>query len=148
MWQLLILVLAPAMGGCLSGLWEASMIQGRIRQQDRSELPHLVLAAVRVSTAILLILLVWHKHPDPVLLLKSAVIMAGIFAPIHRLVLNWSRIHRYGHRIEWHHMGRNFYDRLTAWIPWPAVRIVALSIVELGIAVTTCFTIHTTNPSP
>ena len=104
-WKLLLLAIAAVTGAILTAKYEAS------QYALQRKLSHVLLTIVRVAFGLLLIRMVlipetWWHYLFPLLLL------AGIFAPSHRILLWWFRTHRYKQRIPFVHLGKGWYDSL------------------------------------
>jgi hypothetical protein len=127
-WKLLLLAIATVTGAMLTAKYEAS------QYALQRKLSHVLLTIVRVAFGLLLTRMVlipeglWY-YLFPLLLL------AGIFAPSHRILLWWFRTHRYKQRIKWYYLGEGWYDSLTSWAKdWPRTRFTILCLIELTAA--------------
>ena len=127
-WQLTILVLASLTGGVLFAWKEAALI---VADKDLNKV---LLTVFRVMLATLVLTPFLPRPVEIPTLVMSLVMMAGFWAPTHRLVLNARRI-ALGHRIEVTHLGTGFYDNLlTPMIRETSSRFVAMCLLELLVA--------------
>ena len=96
------IIIIAAAGAIISGILESEWIKARIAEGDKRELPHGILALVRLGVGIIVVGMFaaswWTLIP-----------MALAFAPLHRATLNLRR----GKGLFYLGMG-NVYD--TAWI--------------------------------
>lgn len=127
-WQLTILVLASLTGGVLFAWKEAALIVAN------KDLNHVLLTVFRVMLATLVLTPFLPRPVEIPTLVMSLVMMAGFWAPTHRLLLNERRI-SLGHRIPWYHLNTGFWDNLLSMlIPAMKYRFMAMCVIELVIA--------------
>ena len=106
-WKLLLLAALTIAGAMATAKYEAS------QYALQRKLSHVLLTLMRVAFGLLLIRTVltpetlWH-------FLFPLLLLAGIFAPSHRVSLWWFRTHRYKQRIPFVHLGKGWYD--TLWM--------------------------------
>lgn len=106
-WKLLLLAALTIAGAMATAKYEAS------QYALQRKLSHVLLTLMRVMFGLMIIRLVltpetlWH-------FLFPLLLLAGIFAPSHRISLWWFRTHRYKQRIPFVHLGKGWYD--TLWM--------------------------------
>lgn len=128
--QLLLLATLTLMGVWVSAKWEAR------EMSLQRKIHHWLLMLVRFLVAILLIRLI-AQPPDLLEYLPPLVMAAGLFGPTHRLLLWYTRTHKYprqNRNIPWHHLSMRGYDLIVYWIPNPKTRFTCLTLIELLVA--------------
>lgn len=127
-WHLTILVVTSAIGAWLFAWKEGAMIVAG------KDLNHFLLTVFRFMLAMLVLTPLLPRPVEIPTLVMCLLMMMGVFAPAHRMMLNARRMDL-GHRIEWCHLGKGPYDSLTSFLtPWPKTRFLALCWIELLIA--------------
>ena len=129
--QLLLLILLTLLGAWRSAKWEAR------EMSLQRKIHHWLLVMVRASAALLLIRLILNP-PDLLEYLPPLVMCAGVFGPLHRILLWWYRVNHYprqNRNLQWHHLSMRGYDLIVAWIPGPKTRYGILTGTEVTVAI-------------
>lgn len=106
-WKLLLLALVTIAGAMATAKYEAS------QYALQRKLSHVLLTLTRIAFGLLIIRLVLNPE-TPWHYLFPLLLLAGMFAPSHRILLWWFRTHRYKQRIPFVHLGKGWYD--TLWM--------------------------------
>ena len=129
--QLLLLILLTLVGAWRSAKWEAR------EMSLQRKIHHWLLVMVRTAAALLLIRLILNP-PDLLEYLPPLVMCAGVFGPLHRILLWWYRVNHYpkqNRNLPWYHLSMRGYDLIVWWIRGPKTRFMTLCSIEVVAAV-------------
>lgn len=130
--QLLVLILLTLLGAWRSAKWEAR------EMSLQRKIHHWLLVMVRAAAALLLIRLILQPQ-DHWEYLPPLVMSAGVFGPLHRILLWWYRVNHYpkqNRNLEWHHLGQAYYDSFweILWMGNERAAFISMTVFELIIA--------------
>ena len=131
--QLLLLILLTLLGAWRSAKWEAR------EMSLQRKIHHWLLVMVRASAALLLIRLILNP-PDLLEYLPPLVMCAGVFGPLHRILLWWYRVNHHpqqNRNLPWHHLGQAYYDRfwVMLWRGNERAAFISMAAFEILVAV-------------
>lgn len=125
------LILSTGVLAYMTARWEAWVFY------QQQKLNKTLLTLIRLATGILLVGLFTTSLTLPHWCM-SLLMMMGVFGPVHRSVLNLTRMTKYRDRnrtIKWYHLGEGWYDNLTSFLaPWPRIRFMILCSTEALLA--------------
>ena len=142
--QLLLLILLTLVGAWRSAKWEAR------EMSLQRKIHHWLLVMVRTAAALLLIRLTDglaslvgpEVHRGLLEYLPPLVMCAGVFGPLHRILLWWYRVNHHPQQnrsLPWHHLSMRGYDLIVACIPGPKTRFITLCALEVLTAMAMLF---------
>lgn len=125
------LILSAGVLAYMTARWEAWVFY------QQQKLNKTLLTLIRLATGILLVGLFTTSLTLPHWCM-SLLMMMGVFGPVHRSVLNLTRMTKCRDRnrtIKWHSLNKGPYDSLTSFLaPWPRIRFISLNLTEALLA--------------